>query len=97
MTDLTRFFKPRNVAVIGASNSPGKIGYKTFNNLVNGGYGGGMFPVNLDGEDVCGQKGYRKIGDIPADIDLALICIPSRFVRDSMRCIWISNDLRSPP
>ncbi|MFW3146117.1 MAG: acetate--CoA ligase family protein [Thermoplasmatota archaeon] len=84
MTDLTRFFNPRNVAVIGASSNRKKIGYKTFNNLVQGGYKGGMFPVNLKGEDVCGQKGYKDIGDIPADIDLALICIPADHVRDEI-------------
>ncbi|MBN1539602.1 MAG: acetate--CoA ligase family protein [Candidatus Thermoplasmatota archaeon] len=84
MTDLERFFEPRNVAVIGASSNPGKIGYKTFNNLVKGGYRGGMFPVNLAGEDVCGQKGYGSLEEIEAEIDLALICIPARFVKDSL-------------
>ena len=66
---LDRFFKPKNVAVIGASNSPGKIGYKTFSNMVNGGFKGGMFPINLKGEEVCGQKGYKEISEIPAEIE----------------------------
>ena len=82
--ELERFFKPRNVAVIGASSNPKKIGYKTFNNLVNGGFEGGMFPINLEGEDVCGQKGYRNIGEVPVDIDLALICIPAKFVNQEL-------------
>ncbi|MGA1794059.1 MAG: acetate--CoA ligase family protein [Thermoplasmatota archaeon] len=84
MTDLTRFFKPRNVAVIGASQNRKKIGYKTFNNLFTGGFKGGMFPVNLKGEDVCGQKGYKNIGEVPVDIDLALICIPADHVKQEL-------------
>ncbi|MGA1848150.1 MAG: acetate--CoA ligase family protein [Thermoplasmatota archaeon] len=84
MSDLERFFNPRNVAVIGASSNHRKIGYKTFNNLVRGGYKGGMFPVNLTGEEVCGQKGYRTLEEIDVEIDLALICIPARFVKDSL-------------
>ncbi|MEA3559310.1 MAG: CoA-binding protein, partial [Candidatus Thermoplasmatota archaeon] len=84
MTDLTRFFNPRNVAVIGASSKKQKIGFKTFNNLYQGGFRGGMYPVNLDGEDVCGQKGFKKLSDISVEIDLALICIPARFVKDSL-------------
>ncbi|MFO8050778.1 MAG: acetate--CoA ligase family protein [Thermoplasmatota archaeon] len=83
-TDLTRFFDPRNVAVVGASNSKEKIGFKTFNNLYHGGFAGGMFPINLNGEDVCGKKGYRKLEDVPVEIDLALICIPARFVKDAL-------------
>ncbi|MDG6225759.1 MAG: acetate--CoA ligase family protein [Candidatus Thermoplasmatota archaeon] len=87
MTDLSRFFNPRNVAVIGASSNRSKIGYKTFNNLVQGGFKGGMFPINLKGEDVCGQKGYREIKDVPVEIDLALICIPADHVREEIdRC-----------
>ncbi|MGA1872130.1 MAG: acetate--CoA ligase family protein [Thermoplasmatota archaeon] len=84
MTDLTRFFKPRNVAVIGASQNREKIGYKTFNNLFTGGFRGGMFPVNLKGEDVCGQKGYKNVGEVPAEIDLALICIPAQYVKQEL-------------
>ncbi len=84
MSDLERFFKPRNVAVIGASPTKGKIGYKTFNNMVIGGFKGGMFPINLKGEDVCGQKGYKNIGEVPVDVDLALICIPAKFVKQEL-------------
>jgi acetyltransferase len=84
MTDLTRFFKPSNVAVIGASTNKKKIGYKTFNNLVTGGYEGGMFPINLKGEDVCGQKGYKNVGEVPVEIDLALICIPAHYVKQEL-------------
>jgi len=84
MTDLTRFFKPTNVAVIGASQNRKKIGYKTFNNLVTGGFKGGMFPINLKGEEVCGQKGFKNIGEVPVDIDLALICIPANLVKQEL-------------
>jgi acetyltransferase len=85
LSPLERFFRPRNVAVIGASSNPKKIGYKTFSNMVNGGFEGGMFPINLTGEDVCGQKGYKNIGEVPVDVDLVLICIPAKFVNQELK------------
>ncbi len=84
ISDLNRFFKPRNVAVIGASSEPGKIGYKTFFNLVNGGFKGGMYPINVKGEEVLGFKVLRSVMDIPVEVDLVLICIPAQFVNGAL-------------
>ena len=46
MIDLNKMFKPESVAVIGASNTPGKVGYIIVDNLINDGFEGEIYPVN---------------------------------------------------
>ena len=46
MIDLNKMFKPESVAVIGASNTPGKVGYIIVDNLINDGFEGAIYPVN---------------------------------------------------
>ena len=86
MRDLNKIFKPDSVAVIGASNTPGKVGYIIVDNMVSGGYQGKIYPVNpnADGE-IQGLKAYANIKDIPDKVDLVIMSIPAVFVNDSVR------------
>jgi len=77
---LYRLFYPRGVAVIGASSKEGKIGYKTFRNLLNSEYSGGKYPVNIKEEVVQGARAYRSVLDIPDVVDLAVIVVPASAV-----------------
>ncbi len=77
------FFKPRAVAVIGASNDPLKLGYEVFKNLKK--YKAGkVYPVNVKDEEVQGVRAYRNVKDIPDEVDLAVIVVPKRFVRQTV-------------
>jgi len=79
--DLQKLFKPRSIAVIGASGIPGKIGYSVVNNLIEGGYQGGIFPVNLKETNILGINAYKSVLDIHEhEIDLAILAIPARFL-----------------
>ena len=49
---LDPLFRPRSVAVIGASSNPDKMGHQIFRNLVNAGFGGEILPVNPKGETI---------------------------------------------
>ncbi|HIP74840.1 MAG TPA: acetyl-CoA synthetase [Thermococcus paralvinellae] len=74
------FFKPRTIAVIGASNDPLKLGYEVFKNLKK--YREGrVYPVNVKDEVVQGVKAYRNVKDIPDEVDLAVVVIPKKFVK----------------
>ncbi|WP_308574291.1 acetate--CoA ligase alpha subunit [uncultured Methanosphaera sp.] len=86
MKDLTGLFNPKSVAVIGASNQEGKIGYIVVDNLKKCGYPGEIYPVNTkaDGE-ILGLKAYKSVLDIPGDVDLVVMSIPARFVNDTLR------------
>ncbi|WP_376696340.1 bifunctional acetate--CoA ligase family protein/GNAT family N-acetyltransferase [Wenzhouxiangella sp. EGI_FJ10305] len=73
---LDRMFKPRSIAVFGASDRPGSVGRAVFNNLVDGDFEGSLFPINLRHREVAGRKVYRKAKDLPEVPDLGVICTP---------------------
>jgi acetyl coenzyme A synthetase (ADP forming)-like protein len=73
---LTPFFQPHSVAVIGASTRRGTIGGELFRNVIAADFDGAAYPVNPKGDPVGGVPGYRSVADIPAQVDLAVICVP---------------------
>ena len=79
-TGLDAIFRPRSVAVIGASRRPGSIGAAIFRNLLAKGFEGPVYPVNPSARVVQSVLAYATIGDIPGDVDLAVIAIPARQV-----------------
>ena len=85
MIDLNKMFKPESVAVIGASNTPGKVGYIIVDNLINDGFKGEIYPVNPKGGEILGKKAYKNITEIPGDVDLAIITIPSPLVNPAVK------------
>ncbi len=76
-TPLDTFFDPKSVAVIGASNTPGKLGYIAIENLVKIGYRGKIYPVNPKVDDVLGLKAYPNVKDIPGPVDVGLVLVPA--------------------
>ncbi|MBA2691267.1 MAG: bifunctional acetate--CoA ligase family protein/GNAT family N-acetyltransferase [Rubrobacter sp.] len=74
---LDSIFRPENVAVIGASERVGSVGRTIMWNLISNPFGGTVFPVNPKRPNVLGIKTYPSIGEIPADIDLAVIVSPA--------------------
>jgi acetate---CoA ligase (ADP-forming) len=83
--DVKYLFEPKSVAVIGASHSSDKIGYKVLENIVNGSYAGEIYPVNPAGGGILGKKVYSRIEDIPGDVDVACIVIPAKFVFEAVK------------
>jgi len=73
-------FSPRSVAVIGASNNFGKLGYHVMKSLVKGGYSGEIYPINPKGEEIWGIRSYRSLGEVPHRVDLAIIAVPAALV-----------------
>lgn len=76
---LDYVFYPESVALVGASNSEGKIGYFYMKNLVDD-FKGKIFPVNPNEETVQGIKSYKSIKEIPDSVDLAVIVVPTKAV-----------------
>jgi acetyltransferase len=77
---LQHFFSPRSVAVIGASNQPGKIGHDILNNLKLSGFEGAVYPINPRATGILGFKAYASVTMIDGPVDLAVIAIPARAV-----------------
>ncbi|MGZ4393864.1 MAG: GNAT family N-acetyltransferase [Gaiellaceae bacterium] len=80
---LTPFFRPASVAVVGASRRRGSIGGELFRNILEADFSGAAFPINVKGEPVAGVRAYTKIGEIPDEVDLAVICLPGERVLEA--------------
>src|SRR5215218_4027519 len=74
---LEFIFAPRNVAVIGATETPNSVGRTVLWNLISNPFGGTVFPVNLKRPNVLGIKAYPSVGAVPEKVDLAVICTPA--------------------
>lgn len=77
---LQELFRPSSVAVIGASRSPGKIGYVLLKNLLESGYRGSIYPINPNAEEVLGLKCYPSVLDVNGEVELAVVAIPAELV-----------------
>jgi acetyltransferase len=78
------FFSPRAVAVIGASPTAEKIGTIVMKNILDGGFAGGVHPVNPRGGEILGRPVSRSIEELPPEVDMAVICVPAPGVRDAV-------------
>ena len=83
VASLQPFFAPESVAVLGASPRAGTIGGLVFRNIVSGGFEGRAYPVNRDGVDVAGVKGYGSLAELPERVDLAVFCLPAALVLET--------------
>lgn len=77
---LSRFLNPESIAVVGASAKPGKVGHELLRNLVEGGFGGRIYPINPKAESVLGLRAYPSILDVDGKVDLAVVTVPSSAV-----------------
>jgi acetyltransferase len=82
---LDVFFSPENVAVIGATETPGSVGRTVLWNLISTPFGGTVYPVNPKRPSVLGIKAYPSIRDVPARIDLAVIITPAQTIPGLIR------------
>jgi acetyltransferase len=85
MDKMDMFFKPKSIAVIGASSEEKKLGYAVLKNVIDGGYDGSIYPINPKSDSILGYKCYKSVLDIPEDIELAVFVIPSKFVNPVMK------------
>ena len=74
--------RPKTIAVVGASSTPGKIGYSVLSNLLKSKYEGKIYPINPSADEILGLKVYKEIGDVPGSVDAAIITVPAKFVAE---------------
>jgi acyl-CoA synthetase (NDP forming) len=82
---LDAIFRPRSVAVVGASNNPRRWGHNTLRNLLLGGYRHDIYPVNPSEREVQGIPAYSSLADVPGEIDLAVIVVNASLVEGVVR------------
>jgi acetyltransferase len=83
--NLDKIFKPKRIAVIGASERTDSVGYTVLRNLISAGFGGVVYPVNPKREAIHGIQAYPNVASLPKTPDLAVICIPAKFVPQIVR------------
>jgi acyl-CoA synthetase (NDP forming) len=79
---LNSLLYPANVAVIGASDTPSKIGNVITKNLVDSGVT--VFPVNPNEESVLGMLCYPSVRDIEGDVDVAVIAVSAKHIMSAI-------------
>jgi acetyltransferase len=82
---LDPIFKPKSIAVLGASDTAGKWGYLMVERPLNTGFSGAIYPVNPNKKEILGLRSYRSILDIPDQVDLAVMTVPAPTVPELMR------------
>ena len=75
---LRPLFRPRSIAILGASDNPERIGGRPVRLLKDFGYGGKIYPVNPNHETVQGLPAYASVGDIKGKVDQAIMAVPAR-------------------
>jgi acetyl coenzyme A synthetase (ADP forming)-like protein len=78
MNSLDAIFSPESVAIIGASNTPGKVGHDIFENILRGGFRGTLYPVNPKAKSILSVKTFPTINDIADRVDLSIIILPPK-------------------
>jgi len=75
---------PKNVAVVGASRTPGKVGHAVVANLVESGFEGEIIPVNPAGGEMFGRKIYKSLEEYGQPIDMSVITVPTAAVKQAV-------------
>lgn len=77
---LDSLFRPRSIAVMGASNNPFSIGNRVVKNILDYGFKGQLYPINPKEKEILGLKAYPSVLDIPGSLDIVCIAIKSTLV-----------------
>ena len=80
VASIRRILNPTSIAVVGASRTPGTIGFEIVHNLVRSGFAGSVLPINPHAESVGGIHAYPTVGEAPLAPDLAIIAVPAEQV-----------------
>jgi len=114
---MQKIFKPKSVAIVGASNTEGKIGNILMKNVSQVFAGQEskvktclsvrqsqkskankiqVFPVNPSGGEIEGLKAYTSVLEIDAEVDLAVIAVPAKFVNKVVEeCAWREQPIKN--
>jgi len=80
MTQIANFFKPKGVAIIGASSNPEKLSHGILVNMLSYGYEGKIYPVNPKSKVILDLPCYSTISEVPDPVEMAVIILPSKYI-----------------
>jgi len=85
--NLRQLFAPKSVALVGASERPGSVGATVLRNLLEGGFGGTLYPVNPKYDSLAGREVWHDVGKLPQAPELAIICTPPSTIPGIVRTL----------
>ncbi|MEM3614791.1 MAG: GNAT family N-acetyltransferase [Nitrososphaerales archaeon] len=77
---LDKIFNPKSVAIVGASDEEGSVGYALMKNFLDSNFKGEVYPVNIRKEEILGLKAFQSVEQLPKTVDLAIIATPAKTV-----------------
>jgi acetyltransferase len=80
--NFSQLLKPRSIAVIGASDTEGKVGNMIAHNITSHNYEGDVFFINPNRDKVLGKKCYKSLVDVGQRVDCAIVVVPEQFVEE---------------
>ena len=81
MSDLTHLFRPKSVALIGASSDTKKYGYWTAKSLIDNKFTGELYLISRTAAtDILGYKPYASLSDVPGPVDLAIVGVAPKYI-----------------
>lgn len=95
LASLNHFFYPQSIAIVGASDDPGKAGYQITRNLLDLGFVGPVYPVNPYKKEVLGLTCYRDLRSVPGAVELVVISVPAFEVPGILRQAARRGDVRA--
>jgi len=78
--DLDCLFRPHRVAVVGAGAKATNLGHMVVRNLLDGNFGGVIYPINPKHESIGGVPAFPSVSETPSAPDLAILCVPAKAV-----------------
>jgi acetyl coenzyme A synthetase (ADP forming)-like protein len=82
---MEKLFKPKSIAVVGASSNTEKLGYKILSNIISSGFQGKLYPVTPKGGEILGKKAYKSLLEIDDEIDFIAVVVRVDFVHDVIK------------
>src|SRR5512136_1590419 len=82
--NLDKIFEPKSIAIVGASDVEGSVGFAMVKNLTQFGYAGKVYLVNIRKPEILGVRTFPTIMEVPEAVDLAMIATPAKTVPDVM-------------
>ncbi|WP_373791950.1 CoA-binding protein, partial [Delftia acidovorans] len=85
--DIGRLLRPRSIAIVGASATPGALGASVLGNLERNGFAGDIHLINPKRSEIAGRACLASVDQLPEGVDVAVLAIPQPFVLETVRAL----------
>lgn len=82
---LEPMLRPKSVAIIGASDTPSRIGGRPINSMKTLGFKGDIYPVNPNWETIQDLPAFGNIKEVPKGVDCAIVAVPAKIAVQAVR------------